>query len=270
MTEKAQEMALKATEIRVALGGRDVLRGIDVTVAAGEIVGLLGPSGSGKSTFFRVVAGDLSHEGTIHLGGAAMAGLPLHLRARKGLGYMPQGASVLWDLTVAENLKTFASVALGASWSRETIIEKATAVGLGERLDVPVVRLSGGERRRLEFARALTRSPRLIVCDEPFAGVDPVGASQLSALLVAAAKGGAGVLLADHHVEEALAICDRALLLLDGAVAVSGSPEAFRADALVASRYLAQRPVAATTPKPPDPANAFPDPASRRAGTNAS
>lgn len=252
MTEKTQETALRATEIRVTLGGRDILRGIDVTVAAGEIVGLLGPSGSGKSTFFRVVAGDLPSTGTIHLAGAPMAKLPLHERARKGLGYMPQGASVLWDLTVAENLKTFASVALGASWSLETIAEKATAVGLGERLDVPVVRLSGGERRRLEFARALTRSPRLIVCDEPFAGVDPVGAAQLSALLVAAARAGAGVLLADHHVDEALAICDRALLLLDGTVAVSGTPEEFRADPLVASRYLAHRPVVASTPNAPD------------------
>lgn len=251
MTELPSENALDARAVRVTLGGRDILRGIDVTVAAGEIVGLLGPSGSGKSTFFRVVAGELSpHAGTVHLGGVAMGALPLHQRARKGLGYMPQGASVLWDLTVAENLKTFASVALGATWDRATLAEKATAVGLGARLDVPVARLSGGERRRLEFARALTRSPRLIVCDEPFAGVDPVGAEQLSALLVAAARAGAGVLLADHHVDEALAICDRALLLLDGAIAVAGSPEAFRADPLVASRYLASRASAANLTSP--------------------
>jgi ABC-type lipopolysaccharide export system ATPase subunit len=156
-------------------------------------------------------------------------------RARAGFGYVPQSPSILWDLTVSENLDTFEKVANGEIGDAK---KSAQRVGLEERLDVRAGELSAGERRRLECARALVRKPKVLICDEPFSGVDPVGAARLGELLRDVAKAGTAVLLADHHVEEALSVCTRALLLLDGSIAVDATPEAFLEDPLVRGRYL--------------------------------
>jgi lipopolysaccharide export system ATP-binding protein len=237
------DTVLVARGLRVSLGGRAVLRGVDLDVQAGEVLGVLGPSGAGKSTLFRAIVGEgPPDEGVVLLDGVDVTSEPLWQRARRGMGYVPQGPSVLSELSVEENLDAFAriakKVAAGARRGREESRLAAALVGLEERLAVRAGDLSGGERRRLELARAITRPPKLLVCDEPFAGVDPLGAADLGRLLSEVARGGAAVLLADHHVAEALAVCTRALLLLDGVVAVAAPAGEFADHPLVRGRYL--------------------------------
>ncbi|WP_394827585.1 ATP-binding cassette domain-containing protein [Pendulispora albinea] len=232
----AKREALEAKGLRVLRGGKVILRDVDVTAHEGEVLGVLGPSGAGKSTLFRALVGErLPDAGTVRLGERDVTQWPLWKRAREGVGYIPQSPSVLWDLTVRENLVAFHRIVHGTDGKPE---ERAEAVGLDQRLDVRAGELSGGERRRLEFARATTGDPRVLVCDEPFSGIDPVGAARLGELLRARAAHGTAVLLADHHVEEALSVCTRAILLLDGAVAVSAAPDAFKEHPLVRGRYL--------------------------------
>jgi lipopolysaccharide export system ATP-binding protein len=230
---------IRASNVRVERGGKEILRGVDLEADAGEIVGVLGPSGAGKSTLFRALTGEVPPDaGTIALDGTDVARWPLWRRARAGIGYIPQSPSVLWDFTVRANLTTFANIA-GVTNAASTD-SLADRVGLAHRLDVRAGQLSAGERRRLEFARAIIRTPRVLVCDEPFAGVDPAGASHLGDLLEGLAKSGVSVLLADHHVAEALRICTRAVLLLDGTVAAQfADAAAFEDHPLVRSHYLA-------------------------------
>jgi lipopolysaccharide export system ATP-binding protein len=230
---------LSAAGLRVTRGIRRLIDGVGLEAKAGEIVGVLGPSGAGKSTLFRALSGEApADEGVVTLDGRDVSGWPLWKRARAGIGYVPQGPSVLWDLTVAENLEAYRQIAGLAPDSAQQVLPAATRVGLENRLDVRAAHLSAGERRRLEVARALTRSPRVVLCDEPFAGVDPAGVRRVGDLLRSLAAGGAAVLLADHHVTEALRICSRALLLLDGAVAESASASEFPDLPLVRARYL--------------------------------
>jgi lipopolysaccharide export system ATP-binding protein len=241
--------SLQAEDLWVDAGTRTVLRGLSITVTRGEVLGVLGPSGSGKSTLFRALAGESPlTRGCVRLFGEDVSGLPLFRRARKGLGYIPQEPSVFWDLSVTANLQAFAQLVRrdpprtelrnsGATLLGE-IAQLLEAVGLQDRRDVLARQLSAGERRRLEFARALTGAPTVLLCDEPFAGVDPLGAAGLGLLLAKLAERGVSVVLADHHVEEALAVCTRAVLLIDGAIAVSGSPSEFRAHKSVQGRYL--------------------------------
>ncbi|MEO8873956.1 MAG: ATP-binding cassette domain-containing protein [Polyangiaceae bacterium] len=227
---------LVAEKIRVDRGGKCIVREVDVTAKTGEVVGVLGPSGAGKSTLFRALVGETrASGGRVLLDGEDVSEWPLWQRARAGFGYVPQSPSVLWDLTVRENLDTFSKVVTGEIGDAKKSAER---VGLEHRLAVRAGELSAGERRRLECARALVRNPKVLICDEPFSGVDPVGAAKLGELLRDVAKSGTAVLLADHHVEEALAVCARAILLLDGAVAVDASPEEFVEDPLVRGRYL--------------------------------
>ena len=225
-----------ARGLRVARGGKAILRGIDLEASAGEVLGILGPSGAGKSTLFRALVGEtLPDEGSIRLDGTDVTRWPLWRRARAGVGYVPQGPSVLWDLTVRQNLAAFRQIARLAPAPADAA---AAEVGLEHRLDVLAGELSSGERRRLELARAVTRLPRVLVCDEPFAGVDPVGAQQLGDLLGNVARRGAAVILADHHVAEALRVCTRAALLLDGSMAATAPASDFSSHPLVRGRYL--------------------------------
>jgi len=227
---------LQARGLRVTRGKKIILRGIDLDADAGEVVGVLGPSGAGKSTLFRALTGDEPPDGgSVAVDGREMTAWPLWRRARAGVGYVPQGPSVLWDLTVIENLNTFGLIAHQPKHHAQAL---AQHVGLEERLDVRAGELSAGERRRLELARALTRPPRVLVCDEPFAGVDPAGAQRLGDLLGGLASRGSAVVLADHHVVEALRVCTRALLLLDGAIAAAAPARQFALHPLVRGRYL--------------------------------
>jgi lipopolysaccharide export system ATP-binding protein len=227
---------LDAEGLRVERGGKVLLRDVTVHAEAGDVLGVLGPSGAGKSTLFRAMMGELEPDaGSVRLEGEDISSWPLWRRARAGMGYVPQGPSVLWDLTVRQNLITFQEVALGVTGDVTTAAER---VDLGERLEVRAGELSAGERRRLEVARALVRTPKVLICDEPFAGVDPAGAQRLGDILSELASDGVAVLLADHHVAEALRVCTRAVLLLDGAVAVEADPGEFRDHELVRGRYL--------------------------------
>lgn len=230
------DVTLSAEGVHVVRGGKAILRGVDLEARAGEVVGVLGPSGAGKSTLFGVLVGETpADRGKVALAGQDVTAWPLWKRARAGVGYVPQGPSVLWDLTVRGNLDAFRRI---AGLPPEEARVAAERVGLAERLDVPAGALSGGERRRLELGRAITREPRVLVCDEPFAGVDPAGAEHLGNLLRDLAGRGATVLLADHHVAEALRVCTRAMLLLDGVVSASAPAAEFAELPLVRGRYL--------------------------------
>ncbi len=222
--------------LHVVRSGRAILRSVDLEARSGEVLGVLGPSGAGKSTLFRALVGEsLPDAGTVLLGGRDVTRWPLWRRARAGVGYVPQSPSVLWDLTVGQNLESFRAIAgLPSADARVA----AARVGLQDRLDVQAGRLSAGERRRLEVARAVTRTLQVLVCDEPFSGVDPAGAERLGELLREVAAGGAAVMLADHHVAEALRICTHAVLLLDGSVAASAPAGEFADHPLVRGRYL--------------------------------
>lgn len=233
-------VALRGSGLRLARGPKAILRGVDLEARAGEVLGILGPSGAGKSTLFRVLVGELAATaGTVSLLGEDVTKLPLWGRARRGLSYVPQTPSVLWDLTVRDNLATYHRVVHGPGDGGKATAILAEKVALSDRLDVVAGELSGGERRRLELARAVTRPPKVLVCDEPFAGVDPQAASRLGDMLRAlAVEDGVCVLLADHHVEEALRVCTRAMLLLDGEIAVEADPETFREHPTVVGRYL--------------------------------
>jgi lipopolysaccharide export system ATP-binding protein len=232
----SESATLVARGLRVARGGKAVLRGVDLEARAGEVLGVLGPSGAGKSTLFRALVGeDPPDEGSVSIDGTDVTRWPLWKRARAGVGYVPQGPSILWDLTVRQNLDAFRLI---TGLAAEDAALAAGRVGLEHRLEVRAGELSSGERRRLELARAVTRAPRVLVCDEPFAGVDPVGAEKLGDLLAAVARGGAAVILADHHVAEALRVCTHAVLVLDGAVAASASAVDFSSHPLVRGRYL--------------------------------
>ncbi len=230
---------LAAEDVTVRLGGAPVLRGVSIAVRAGEVLGVFGPSGAGKSTLFRALAGEGRIErGRVRIDGADVTSLPLWDRARRGLGYVPQTPSVLLDLTALENLAVFRRLARPARADGPDPAALLADLGLADRAGVPAGSLSGGERRRLELARALSASPRVLLCDEPFAAIDPHGADRIGARLRALRDGGAAVVVADHHVAAALRLCDRAALLLEGEVAVVADPAGFRDDPQVRRHYF--------------------------------
>jgi lipopolysaccharide export system ATP-binding protein len=235
-TGQPETPVVVARGLRVSRGGKAILRDVDIEEHGGEVVGVLGPSGAGKSTLFRALVGEVPPDaGTIMLCGQDMTRWPLWKRARSGVGYVPQEPSVLWDLTVRQNLVAYRAI---AGLPPLDVAQAALRVGLDARLDVRAGELSAGERRRLELARAVTRTPRVLVCDEPFAGVDPAGAERLGDLLRERAAAGATVFLADHHVAEALRVCTRAILLLDGEVAAAAPATEFAELPIVRGRYL--------------------------------
>jgi lipopolysaccharide export system ATP-binding protein len=230
------EFALRVEAVRAALKGTEVLRRVDLVVAPGQILGVLGPNGAGKSTLFRVIAGELEPlSGRLWLDSNEITTLPLWARARLGLGYVPQTPSVLLDLTVADNIRTFERTARVTQLPPS---ERAEPLRLEGRLRVKAADLSGGERRRLELLRALIGEPKVLVCDEPFAGIDPGLARQVGGLLRQYAERGVAILLSDHRVGEALEVCHSAMLLVDGRVELEGPAQGFGTQAAVARRYL--------------------------------
>ncbi|MFC1641442.1 ATP-binding cassette domain-containing protein [Myxococcota bacterium] len=230
-----RRVALSAEGLRVVLGGNEVLRGVDLRVERGRILGLLGPSGAGKTTLFRVLVGELRPQaGRVLLGGCDVTREPIWQRARRGLGYVPQTPNVLLDLDVKSNLRAFERV-LGLA--RREPEEWTELVGLSGRLSVRAGQLSGGERRRLELLRALMARPQVLVCDEPLMGVDPARATALGRLLQTRAKQGMAVVIADHRIREALDFCDEAGLFLDGKLELLASAKTFAEHEAVVRRY---------------------------------
>ncbi|WP_028080019.1 LPS export ABC transporter ATP-binding protein [Solimonas soli] len=223
---------------------RTVVRDVSLTVSSGEIVGLLGPNGAGKTTSFYMIVGLVPADGgRIELDGRDITGLPMHGRARLGLGYLPQEASVFRKLSVKDNILAILELRkdLDAA-QREPELERL----LGE-LHITHIRdaegqaLSGGERRRVEIARALAANPRFILLDEPFAGVDPIAVGDIQQIVHHLKERGIGVLITDHNVRETLSLCERAYILAEGQVIAEGSPDTLLANETVRRVYLGEQ-----------------------------
>ncbi|MCK6571050.1 LPS export ABC transporter ATP-binding protein [Myxococcota bacterium] len=229
---------LEARGLRRRFGDRVVVDALDLDLRTGEIVGLLGPNGAGKTTTFRMLAGLLApHGGDVRLGETDVTRWPLWRRARAGLGYLPQEPSIFRRLTVAENV----AVALRAAGRAVDPGPLLATFGLSDLAGAKGERLSGGERRRVELVRALAADPRLLLCDEPFSGLDPRASGQMAAHLRTLAAEGVGVLLTDHDVGQTLEVCDRLYIVAAGTVLLHGRPAEIAADARARSLYLGDR-----------------------------
>ena len=232
---------LVAQGLRKRYRDREVVRDFSLRLGAGEVVGLLGPNGAGKTTCFYMIVGLIPADGgQIRLDRQDITGLPMHARARLGVGYLPQEASVFRRLSVADNI--LAVLELRADLDRrqrETeLAHLLDELQIGHVADSLGASLSGGERRRVEIARALAARPRLMLLDEPFAGVDPISVGEIQRIVRHLKSRGIGVLITDHNVRETLGICDRAYILNDGGVLAEGTPAQVLEDADVRRVYL--------------------------------
>ena len=208
-------------------GKRRVVNKVDVHVNAGEIVGLLGPNGAGKTTTFYMVVGLVpATEGRVFLNDDDLTDLPMYRRARFGIGYLPQEASVSRKMTVEQNIRAIAETMPFNKAQREECVEQhLEELGLTHLAEQKAYTLSGGERRRLEISRALVTNPKFLLMDEPFSGVDPISVNEVQKIIVQLKEKGIGVLITDHNVRETLAIVDRACLLHEGTILAEGSSE---------------------------------------------
>nr|WP_123589589.1 LPS export ABC transporter ATP-binding protein [Salinisphaera halophila] len=234
---------LVATHLSKRYRGREVVRDVSLDLGQGEVVGLLGPNGAGKTTAFYMIVGLVSPDaGRISLGEQSLVGMPMHKRAKRGIGYLPQEASVFRKLSVADNIRAILQV---RSDLDRAGIERELAALLDELsithiADSTGLNLSGGERRRVEIARALAAEPRFMLLDEPFAGIDPISIGDIRGIITHLKNRGIGVLITDHNVRETLGICERAYILSDGAVIAEGTGEAVLADRKVREVYLGE------------------------------
>ena len=239
---------LRAVGLRKTYNGRAVVQDVSLSVAGGEVVGLLGPNGAGKTTSFYMIVGLVpADSGRIEIDDMSITGMPIHKRARVGLSYLPQEASVFRRLTVEENIRAVLELQLdsgGAALSRAKIDENLES--LLDELQIDHIRgntaisLSGGERRRVEIARALATRPRFILLDEPFAGVDPIAVIEIQRIVRFLKGRGIGVLITDHNVRETLGICDRAYIISEGKVLTNGHPDEIVSDPAVRRVYLGE------------------------------
>jgi lipopolysaccharide export system ATP-binding protein len=239
---------LEAQGLQKAYGSRKVVKDVSLAVFKGEVVGLLGPNGAGKTTSFYMLVGLLrSDAGQILLDGQAIQNLPIHRRARLGLGYLPQEASIFRKLSVADNVRAVlelqeddAGKALSKAAIEARLDELLKDLHVDHLRDSPAPALSGGERRRVEIARALATNPRFILLDEPFAGIDPIAVIEIQRIIGFLKSRGIGVLITDHNVRETLGICDRAYIINDGHVLTSGTPAEIVENADVRRVYLGE------------------------------
>ncbi|MEN9627891.1 MAG: hypothetical protein RJA10_1118 [Pseudomonadota bacterium] len=244
----AQPSRLEAENLAKTYGARRVVHDVHLAVSAGEVVGLLGPNGAGKTTTFYMVVGLVrADEGRIRIDGTAIEGLPIHRRSRMGLSYLPQEASIFRKLNVEENIRAVLELQLGpdgrpltAAAIRERLEQLLSDLGIDKLRDSPAPALSGGERRRVEIARALATQPRFILLDEPFAGVDPIAVIEIQRIIGFLRQRGIGVLITDHNVRETLGICDRAYIISEGRVLAEGTPQEIVANAQVRKVYLGE------------------------------
>jgi len=222
---------------------RPVLRGVSLSVGRGEAVGLLGPNGAGKTTCFYAIMGLIAPDyGTVHLDGYEITDLPMYRRARLGLGYLPQEASIFRGLTVEQNIRAVLEVVESDRDTRESLLDALLAeFGIEHLRRAPAIALSGGERRRVEIARALAAGPNFMLLDEPLAGIDPIAVGDIRELVTHLRDRGLGVLITDHNVREMLDIVDRAYILHDGQVLMEGAPDAIVSDSDVRRVYLGER-----------------------------
>lgn len=224
---------LQAIGLRKTYGKRTVVKDVTLEVSSGEVVGLLGPNGAGKTTSFYMIVGLVPADfGRIEIDGKTITALPIHQRARIGLSYLPQDASIFRRLTVEQNIKAVLELQIDSNTGKRLTKDQihAQLENLLNELQIthirsnPALSLSGGERRRVEIARALATNPRFILLDEPFAGVDPIAVIEIQRIIRFLKERNIGVLITDHNVRETLGICDRAYIISDGTVLTSGSP----------------------------------------------
>ena len=239
----ADNRGLVATKLGKQFKKRPVVREASLRVQRGEAVGLLGPNGAGKTTCFYMITGLLTPDyGTISLDGVDVTGLPMYRRARLGIGYLPQEASIFRGLTVEQNIRSVIEVVEKDRVRGEAMLEDLLAeFSISHLRRTPALALSGGERRRTEIARALASQPSFMLLDEPLAGIDPIAVGDIRDLVKHLKDRGIGVLITDHNVRETLDIVDRAYILHDGKVLMEGSPEEIVGDANVRRVYLGER-----------------------------
>jgi len=239
---------LRALGLRKTYGGRSVVQDVSLAVDSGEVVGLLGPNGAGKTTSFYMIVGLVPADaGQIDIDGQAITGLPIHKRARMGLSYLPQDASVFRRLSVEDNIRAVLELQQDARGKRlaatavrhnlEVLLEE---LQIGHLRKNTAISLSGGERRRVEIARALATHPRFILLDEPFAGVDPIAVIEIQRIVRFLKSRGIGVLITDHNVRETLGICDRAYIISEGKVLTDGHPDDIVSNPAVRRVYLGE------------------------------
>ena len=231
---------LRTQELTKSYGGRTVVRGVSIEVGSGEIVGLLGPNGAGKTTTFYMTVGLTGPDsGRVVLNGEDVTDAPMYVRARKGIGYLPQEPSIFRGLTVEQNiLGILETLDLDRAARLERLAELLAELNLTPLAKAPAHTLSGGERRRAEITRALVMSPRFILLDEPFAGIDPIAVTDIQKIVFHLKERGIGVLITDHNVRETLRITDRAYIVHDGVIFKSGTPATLAADEEVRRIYL--------------------------------
>ncbi|HYE37901.1 LPS export ABC transporter ATP-binding protein [Methylocaldum sp.] len=234
---------LAATDLLKRYNKRNVVNGVSLKIGSGEIVGLLGPNGAGKTTSFYMIVGVIRPDsGTIYLDDHDITNLPMHARAQLGVGYLPQEPSIFRKLTVADNLRAVLELRKGlTNGQRELVIEELLEeFNIGHLRDQPALGLSGGERRRVEIARALACEPQFMLLDEPFAGVDPISIIDIQKIIEHLRNRGIGILITEHNVRETLGICNRAYILSGGIVIAEGAAQDIVQNKEVRQVYLGE------------------------------
>ena len=236
-------VGLRVQGLKKSYTRRVVIRDFSLSLGRGEVVALLGPNGCGKTTCFYCIAGLVSHEGgTVSIDGADATGLPMYRRSRLGIGYLPQEMSIFRGLSVADNIMAILELTHSDRFRRRDRLEELlNEFSIAHLRDAPALALSGGERRRAEIARCLASDPKYVLLDEPFAGVDPIAVGEIRELVADLRTRGIGVLITDHNVRETLGIVDRAYILHDGVVLMSGTPAEVVQNADVRRVYLGDR-----------------------------
>ena len=237
---QAAQNGLGAVRIAKSYRGRRVVKDVSLFLNRGEVVGLLGPNGAGKTTCFYMITGLIRvDQGQILLDGQDVTTLPMYQRARLGVGYLPQEPSIFRGLTVEQNVMAIVELSeRNRSKRREIVDGLLSELRVDHLKDAPAAALSGGERRRVEIARALATRPSFMLLDEPFAGIDPLAINDIRDLILFLKGKGLGILITDHNVRETLQIVDRASIMFDGEVLFEGTPDAIRSDKTVRERYL--------------------------------
>lgn len=233
---------LKAIKLQKKIKDLEIVKEMSLEVKSGEVVGLLGPNGAGKTTTFYMICGLVeSTAGEVFFDEENLSGMPLHKRALKGIGYLPQEASIFKDLSVEENLMVAAEVAIkGKKAQEDRILELLDMFNIEPVRYRKGISLSGGERRRVEIARALVNKPKFLLLDEPFAGVDPIAVKDIQKVIHQLVSYDIGVLITDHNVRETLAVCDRAYVIKSGSLLASGTSEEIGENADVRTHYLGE------------------------------
>ena len=244
MNKRATVARLTATNLAKAYRGREVVKDVSIDLESGQVVGLLGPNGAGKTTCFYMIVGIINADrGAIEINGEDITALPMHERARRGIGYLPQEASIFRKLTVGDNIMAILETRPDLSRDqrhqlRDQLLEEFNVTHLRDSLGQS---LSGGERRRIEIARALATEPDFILLDEPFAGVDPISVNDIKQIIRHLQSCGIGVLITDHNVRDTLDICEKAFIVGEGHIIAAGSADDVLGNARVREIYLGEQ-----------------------------